>query len=300
MATLERRSLLTRHLIGSGIEIGPAHSPLVESKCGLAVRYVDRWEPDHSSELFPELEGVTFLKPDLVVDLNRDALEPVASQSEDFVVCSHVLEHLANPLRVINDFHRVLRRGGALLILLPDRRRTFDKHRPPTSLGHVVSDFEAGVVEVDDEHIMEFLANTPGDAETLRAMQSDLQLRAAHIELHRKRSIHVHCWTLDQFVLVIKYSIEVLGNRWQFVDGFTTEEQGKGATEFGLVLRRAHTDLPSPDIAKLFSESFDQWLAARPRGLSRDIEALLASRTFRQASRLRHFYAQVRRTLARE
>jgi SAM-dependent methyltransferase len=268
MSTSGFRGGLTRHLVGSGIEVGPGHVPLVESNPWLTVRYLDRWEPDRNAELFPELEGATFPEPDLVVDLNRDALGPLPSMSEDFIVCSHVLEHLANPLRAIDDFHRVLRPGGTLLILLPDRRRTFDKDRFPTALEHIVADFEAGEVEVDDEHIMEFIANTGTDPE-VQAIATDSRQRAALLAAHRERSIHVHCWTLEEFVPVIGYSIEALHNQWLFVDGFLTDEQGAESIEFGLVLRRSPIDLPPADLAKLFAESFGQWHANRQRALDR-------------------------------
>jgi SAM-dependent methyltransferase len=320
---------LTRHLLGSGIEVGPGHHPLVESNRWLAVRYLDRWEPDRNAELFPELEGATFPEPDLIVDLNRDALGPVPSESEDFIVCSHVLEHLANPLRAIDDFHRVLRPGGTLLILLPDRRRTFDKDRLPTELGHVIADFDAGEVEVDDEHIIEFLTNTGSLPESLQPHVTDPQRRASVLDFHRDRSIHVHCWTIEEFVPVIGYSIEALNNRWVFVDGILTEELGAESIEFGLVLRRSPVDLPPADLAKLFSESFQQWSASRQRALQerqatehlearlaaaeataarvgeaeqalsnrdREIEALLASKTFRYTTRLRKLYGRLRRT----
>lgn len=276
MAIRDDSGALTRHLVGTGIEVGPGHHPLVASNEWLTVRYADRWEPDRNTELFPELEGAVFPKPDLVVDLNRNALQPVASQSEDFIVCSHLLEHLANPLRAITDFHRVLRPGGTLLILLPDRRRTFDKGRPPTPIEHVIADFEAGVVEVDDDHIMEFLANVGVDVDSLESMPS--RDRAEMFELHRRRSIHVHCWTLEEFVPILRYAIEYLGNEWQFVDGVTTEDLGPESIEFGLVLRRCPTNLSASSMAALFTNSFESWLAART--LSAELRRAADEQTF--------------------
>ncbi len=328
MATPDHRCAFTRHLVGSGLEVGPGHSPLVESTGSLTVRYVDRWEPERNAELFFELEGATFPQPDLILDLNRDALKPVASESEDFIVCSHVLEHLANPLRAIHDFHRVLRPGGILLILLPDRRRTFDKDRPPTELEHVVADFEAGVVEVDDDHIVEFLTNIV-DPETLNAIKTDPERLEENFQVHRNRSIHVHCWTLEEFVPVIQHSIEALSNQWLFLDGISTEEQAPHAIEFGLLLRRSPVDLPPAEVARLFTESFEQWHAGREllrqerrasevtaaqlestqqaleltqqalSTLDQEMQALLATKTFRYTTRLRQLYGRVRQALAR-
>jgi SAM-dependent methyltransferase len=329
METFDAHGGLTRHLLGSGIEVGPGHHPLVQSNRWLAVRYLDRWQPDRNAELFPELEGATFPKPDLVVDLNRDAMGPVPGESQDFIVCSHVLEHLANPLRAIDDFHRVLRPGGTLLILLPDRRRTFDKDRLPTELGHVVADFDAGEVEVDDEHIIEFLTNTGNFPESLRAVVTDPVRRGPVLDFHRDRSIHVHCWTMEEFVPVIGYSIEALHNRWEFVDGILTEEGGPEGFEFGIVLRRSPVDLPPADLAKLFSESFEEWRARQQRAVQRieaseqlevrltsaeataarvqeaeqalttrdqEIQALRATKTFRYTARLRELYGRLRGT----
>jgi hypothetical protein len=297
---------------------------------------VDRWEPERNAELFFELEGATFPQPDLILDLNRDALNPVASESEDFIVCSHVLEHLANPLRAILDFHRVLRPGGLLLILLPDRRRTFDKDRPPTQLEHVVADFEGDVVEIDDDHIVEFLANIELDAKTRNAIKTDPQTREEVFQVHRDRSIHVHCWTLEEFVRVVQYSIETLDSQWLFLDGISTEEQGPHAIEFGLVLRRSPIALRPAEVTKLFTESFEQWLAGREllhrerraaeataallastqqaletnqqalegtqqelSTLDREMQALLATKTFRYTIRLRQLYGRLRQALGR-
>jgi SAM-dependent methyltransferase len=321
MPATDLRRGLTRHLVGSGIEVGPGHYPLVESNAWLAVRYLDRWEPERHAELFPEMEGATFVRPDLIVDLNKDALRDVASQSEDFVVASHVLEHLANPLRAIDEFHRVLRPGGTLLILLPDRRRTFDRDRRPTALQHVVADFETGTTEVDDEHIIDFLTNTGTDPGVLEAIATDPRQRESVLASHRERSIHVHCWTMEEFIPVIEFSIETLKNQWAFVDGLLTEEQGDESFEFGIVLMRSPVDIPLDDLAKHFTESFQEWRAGRQltlgrtqtaydqvrqlevtveqletklADLDRDMQALLSTKTMRYTSRLRKLYGRMR------
>ena len=59
------------------------------------------------------------------------------------MLASHVLEHVANPLRLLDEVHRVLRPDGLLLLLLPDRHTTFDRTRAPTSLEHLMDDYEA-------------------------------------------------------------------------------------------------------------------------------------------------------------
>jgi SAM-dependent methyltransferase len=75
----------------------------------------------------------------------------------DFVLSSHMLEHSANPLKVLREWLRLLKPGGALFLVLPHRDGTFDHRRPVTSLQHLVEDFERQMGEDDLTHLPEIL-----------------------------------------------------------------------------------------------------------------------------------------------
>nr|MDQ3640790.1 class I SAM-dependent methyltransferase [Actinomycetota bacterium] len=154
------RRQLSRHLVGQGIELGPGPKPFSALMPSTTVRYLDAWAPSDNADRFPEIEQSEFAPPDIICDFNDEGLAPIEDASQDFAVASHVLEHVANPLRMLCELHRVVRPGGMVLILLPDRHNTFDRHRPPTTLSHLVEEFEAGVTEVDDAHIEEFISFT--------------------------------------------------------------------------------------------------------------------------------------------
>jgi SAM-dependent methyltransferase len=230
-------------LVGAGIEIGPGHVPF-PVPAGVTVRYVDRWRPEDNRSLFPELgEAPGFPVPDVLADLDADRLSAFADESQDFVIASHVLEHLANPLAMLVDIHRVLRPGGLLVLLLPDRHRTFDRQRPPTPLLHLVDEYRHDVRVVDDEHIVEFMlatnaltAEVTADTADVRAFYSEEM--AAHIELHRQRSIHVHVWDRGEFEQVMRYANEVLDLRWRVLDTMAPGEPGTYDNEFGWLLAR--------------------------------------------------------------
>ena len=214
----ERRRQLAGVLAGTGIELGPGHVPF-DVPPDVEVRFVDRWQPDEHADLFPDLPGATFPKPDVIANFDTDRLHPIADASQDFVICSHVLEHLAEPIGFIAEIYRVLRPGGLALIMLPDRRRTFDSSRSPTPLEHLVAEYDAGVTTVDDDHLTEFLlATTPNLASTIDATSVSAEERAANLEWHRQRSIHAHCWTDDEFLPVLMYGIEHLYQRWMLMD----------------------------------------------------------------------------------
>jgi SAM-dependent methyltransferase len=84
-------------------------------------------------------------------------LASIADATYDFVISSNCLEHIANPLKALREWRRVLAPGGALLLVLPRRSATFDHRRPVTPLQHMIEDFENDVAEDDLTHLPEIL-----------------------------------------------------------------------------------------------------------------------------------------------
>jgi SAM-dependent methyltransferase len=84
-------------------------------------------------------------------------LSTISDNSYDFLLACHVLEHIANPLKAMEEWKRVLSPGGVLLVIVPDKRGTFDRRRPFTSFEHIESDFRANVSEDDPTHANEIL-----------------------------------------------------------------------------------------------------------------------------------------------
>ncbi len=85
------------------------------------------------------------------------ALEGIEDASYDLVLSSHTLEHVANPLRALAEWKRVLRDGGHLVLVLPHLENTFDHLRPVTTLRHLEDDAERSTSEDDDTHVREFI-----------------------------------------------------------------------------------------------------------------------------------------------
>lgn len=74
-------------------------------------------------------------------------LTPLASDSYDFLLASHCIEQLANPLRGLLEWQRVLCPGGVLLLVVPHKDCTVAHKRPTTQLSHLVSNYDRTMPE---------------------------------------------------------------------------------------------------------------------------------------------------------
>lgn len=84
-------------------------------------------------------------------------LAPIPDSSYDFILSSHSLEHIANPLKALKEWVRVLKPGGAMLVILPDKNNTFDHKRPLTTFAHLLDDHEKDTQDNDLTHVEEIL-----------------------------------------------------------------------------------------------------------------------------------------------
>ncbi|CAN5515016.1 hypothetical protein BH10ACI4_BH10ACI4_01070 [soil metagenome] len=84
-------------------------------------------------------------------------LANIPDNSYDFVLSSHNLEHMANPVKALREWKRVLRPEGALIVVLPYYKKTFDHRREPTRVDHILEDFERNIGEDDLTHLPEIL-----------------------------------------------------------------------------------------------------------------------------------------------
>lgn len=123
------------------------------------------------------------------------ALTGVADSAYDFVLSSHCLEHVANPLRALQEWRRVTRAGGHLLLLLPDPVHTFDHRRSVTTLAHLQEDLARGTPEDDATHFAEVLARH--DLSRDRWAGSVDAFRERVERNAENRCVHHHVFDLD-------------------------------------------------------------------------------------------------------
>jgi 2-polyprenyl-3-methyl-5-hydroxy-6-metoxy-1,4-benzoquinol methylase len=139
MVPLNHRKIGYAILSGNGLEIGALNEPAAVPE-GAAVQYFDALTEDQAAALFREISREGLVKVGFIGDLDNDGLGQFRDGSFDFVVMNHVLEHVANPVKAIREVFRICRRGGIVILAVPDKDYTFDRGRELTPWEHLWSD----------------------------------------------------------------------------------------------------------------------------------------------------------------
>ena len=119
-----------------GLEIGPLMTPLVTKAEG-DVRYVDHVDTEGLRAKFrnhPGVDDVARIVPIDYVWGAQTLSECLGGERVDYVLNSHVIEHVPDVVTWLAEIHAVLQPGGFLRMAIPDRRYTFDILRAESTL----------------------------------------------------------------------------------------------------------------------------------------------------------------------
>ncbi|OUD12151.1 class I SAM-dependent methyltransferase [Thioflexithrix psekupsensis] len=193
------------HLLnGQGLEIGALHQPAQLPKT-CTVEYCDVAPREVLITYFPELKVTDLVEIHHVCDLDKEALSIFPANHYDFIIINHVIEHVANPIRVIEELFRVIKPGGCVVISAPDKDFTFDKRRNLTPFAHLLEEYRQNVTEVTDEHYLDFLQAVHPE----RAGTSP-DILAIHLQQIRDRREHAHVWDSQSFEAFMQASLALL------------------------------------------------------------------------------------------
>ncbi len=131
---MDRIGRLTKYLdlgVSRGIEYGALAKPIVD-KSQSDVIYVDYTS---TKELIEKSKDDPHVKQSDIVVVDINLAEPGSAEALqargpfDYIVASHVFEHLPNPLAWLEKNSSLLREGGVISLAIADKRYTFDYFR---------------------------------------------------------------------------------------------------------------------------------------------------------------------------
>jgi 2-polyprenyl-3-methyl-5-hydroxy-6-metoxy-1,4-benzoquinol methylase len=144
-----------------GIEIGPLSKPIVTREMG-NIRYVDHANTENLRKKYatdPNVEVSQIVDVDYVWG-ERTLPELVANAAPfDYVIASHVIEHVPDLIGWLKEIHAVLKPGGVLSLAIPDKRYCFDYHRSPTQAAEVVDAYLRGQRQPEPRQVFDFLSS---------------------------------------------------------------------------------------------------------------------------------------------
>lgn len=180
-----RNSLSNKYISGKGIEIGGKHFPLPVPP-GTFVIQVDRMSHEELTKTsdMPPPPDMT-----IVVD-DAEKLAEFPSESLDFVIANHVLEHCRSPLTALGVWHNRLKPGGIVYAAIPEKTFTFDKPRPITPFAHLLEDLETYPNTNDEPHYRDWISTI----DKVTGDELENRIRAA---VKNETNIHFHVWRLS-------------------------------------------------------------------------------------------------------
>ena len=243
-----------------GIEIGPLANPVVRKNEG-PVRYADHANTEELRRKYQGHGWDTNTIVDVDISLSgRSLLEAIGRGSTDYVIASHVFEHIADPVTWLHDVHTALRPGGIVSLVIPDKRYCFDAKRPTSTTGELVDSFLAKRTNPTFKQVYDFWACYcsvdagavwSGAVDPMELPFSGTRENAYRKCLELKQSTayaDVHCWvfTPDSFMKSLGELAELSLLPFRPVSFFPTQP---GDLEFFVSLQAVDSNAVSPDRA---------------------------------------------------
>ncbi len=240
-----------------GLEIGALDNPTPMPN-GVVIEYVDYAATEHLQN-HPHEDTV---KKQSIVNVDHiwpgsGSLKDICGRNDyDFVIASHVIEHVPNVLGWLNGIYEVLRPGGIFNLAIPDKRFTFDVGRRVSTLGEMVEaylgSYKIPSVRQVFDHTFGALAVAPGEPWNAGFNRDSIPKYSGDVALHlafdqskfvkqNGNYYDSHCWvfTPSSFLDAIENAIKL--DLFPFIMSDIQVTQ-PGSFEFFLSLRKENCE----------------------------------------------------------
>lgn len=284
-----------------GVELGPLNRPLIRREDG-DILYADHRSTDDLRAKYATHDSVVgegaqpLVDVDLVLEHQSlaDALGPRAPV--DYIVASHVIEHIPDPIGWLNELAAVVREEGVIFLAVPDKRFTFDFRRQTSRTADLIGPYFARATVASPTQVFDYVSHVVSVvAHTVwNGTQRDPppifegQLAQAFAEAHHV-AVHghyfdAHCtvYTPVSFLSVFREIIELGLIPFEIAQIVPTEPN---TIEFFVTLRKRSAASPAERAAatpRLDPRLHHDWPEKPVRGLGRRLA--LALRMLRHGS----------------
>jgi predicted SAM-dependent methyltransferase len=259
-----------------GLEIGALHHPRLPVDHPNS-HFLDHATADELRAKYAQDPNLTAQQKAAIVDVDyvcqpgmtlRDAVRGDAPF--DFVVASHVIEHIPNPIGWLQQLAEIVRPGGIVSLAVPDKRYCFDARRAVTTAAQWVDAYLRDLDQPSYEQIYDFEVNYVGDVvdgwklwagvDPARLQREDVDDpdMYAYMRCLARRDhdeyIDLHCstFTPESFVEVFDTAVKLRLMPLEILEVFPTEAP---STEFYVALARPDGSTPPRQHARSRTKS---------------------------------------------
>lgn len=201
-----------------GLEIGPGHNPLIPKRSGFHVEVLDHLCQADLRRKYQEHPGVQIenIEPVDFIWSGQPISELTGQNRYEWVLASHVLEHIPDVVSFLNEVEKILKPDGLLAVALPDKRRCFDYYNPITATGGVLDAFYQKRVAPSVGQVFNHFANAVsqgGDISWEKSTRKQMQFVHTFDEVksvvrsvvENSNYMDVHCWrfTPESFEIIV-------------------------------------------------------------------------------------------------
>jgi SAM-dependent methyltransferase len=129
------------NLNGLGLEIGASHAPIVPTSAGYKVEIADHSNADELREHFrsdPTVDASNIEEVDYITGGGSIAKIINSPGRYDYIIASHVIEHVPDLFGFLHDCETLLKPDGVLSLAVPDMRYCFDALQSRSTTGMVL------------------------------------------------------------------------------------------------------------------------------------------------------------------
>jgi hypothetical protein len=195
----------------TGVEIGPLDAPLVTKSDG-KILYVDHVGTEELRAKYAKYAHDVDVEDVVPVDVvwgEEPLPELIGRGSVDYVLASHVAEHVPNLIGWLQDMQAILKPTGQLRMILPDKRVSHDCLREETRVVDLLDAYVHQARKPQARQILDcalYVAREPfnpwkvykGETrleDVVPLHKCEMAMAIARDALENDKYVDVHCWT---------------------------------------------------------------------------------------------------------
>lgn len=205
-------------MFGHGVEVGALSRPAI-LPYSKSIKFADIEDPINSKLNLESLgyfgyHGDKFVKIDYHILKDNFPFYKLLEDSKlDFVFSSHSLEHAPNPIASLLDYLRVVKPGGVIHTVIPNKSKTYDMNRKTTESALLIRKFKEGNFTFEKSEIIDAISSSQNAVYSGWSVDRISREHIINSGLH-----HVYIYDIQNIIEIINFVISISPTQLVYFD----------------------------------------------------------------------------------